>query len=174
VHKRTKKYLNFVIDKLTNSIENTLSGEVFDTEIAQVTDKDIKAIKGKDWQFSWRSEFKDNSKQIFKLTTTNNPTIIQGLLSIEDKEDHIFMHLVESAKFNLGKHKLYLGVPGNLVAYACKVSFDRGYEGFVAFDSKTVLIEHYQKSLGATHLGGRRMYIDTKAAGRLISQYFKT
>ncbi|HWY09789.1 MAG TPA: hypothetical protein VN026_00615 [Bacteroidia bacterium] len=174
MHKRTKKYLNFVIDKLTNSIENTLSGEVFDTEIAQVTDKDIKAIKGKDWQFSWRSEFKDNSKQIFKLTTTNNPTIIQGLLSIEDKEDHIFMHLVESAKFNLGKHKLYLGVPGNLVAYACKVSFDRGYEGFVAFDSKTVLIEHYQKSLGATHLGGRRMYIDTKAAGRLISQYFKT
>ncbi len=172
--KRTKKYLDFVIDKLTNSIENTLSGEVFDTEITEVSDKDIKAIKDKNWHFHWKSEFKDSSKQIFKLTTTNNPTIIQGLLSIEDKSDHIFMHLVESAKFNLGKHKLYLGVPGNLVAYACKVSFDRGYEGFVAFDSKTVLIEHYQKTLGASHIGGRRMYIDTKAAGKLVSQYFKT
>jgi len=84
------------------------------------------------------------------------------------------MHLVESAKFNLGKHKLYLGVPGNLVSYACKVSFDKGYEGFVAFDSKTALVEHYQKTLGATHLGGRKMYIDTKAAGKLVSQYFKT
>lgn len=172
--KRSKKYLNFVIDKLTNSIENSLTGEVFDTEITQVAGIDIKAIKSKDWQFNWKLEFKDNSKQIFKLTTTNNPTIIQGLLSIEDKNDHVFLHLVESAKFNLGKYKLYLGVPGNLVAYACKVSFDRGYEGFVAFDSKTVLIEHYQKSLGAIHLGGRRMYIDTRAAGRLVSQYFNT
>jgi hypothetical protein len=174
MRKQNKKYQDFVIDKLTNSIENTLSGEVFDTEIAQITSKDIRSINYKDWGFNWRSEFKDNSKQIFKLTTTNNPSIIQGLLSIEDKEDHIFMHLVESAKFNLGKHKLYLGVPGNLVAYACKISFDKGYEGFVAFDSKTLLIEHYQKTLGATHLGGRRMYINTKAAGKLVSHYFKT
>ncbi len=172
--RRTKKYLNFVIDKLTNSIENTLTGEIFDTEITRITDKDFKTIKSKDWQFNWKSEFKDKSKLIFKLTTTNNPTIIQGLLSIEDKDDHIFMHLVESSKFNLGKHKIYLGVPGNLVAYACKVSFDKGYEGYVAFDSKTILIEHYQKSLGATHLRDRRMFVDTKAAGKLVSQYFKS
>ncbi len=172
--KRTKKYQSFFIDKLTNSIENTLSGEIFDTEITLISDKDISAIKRKDWQFDWKTEFKDPSKKIFKLTTNNNPTIIQGLLSIEKIEDHVFMHLVESAKFNLGKHKLYLGVPGNLVAYACKVSFDNGYEGYVAFDSKTALIEHYQKTLGATHLSGRRMYIDTRAAGKLVSQYFKT
>lgn len=172
--RRTKKYLDFVIDKLTNSIENTLTGEVFDTEITQITDSDFKTIKNKDWQFNWKSEFKDKSKFIFKLTTTNNPTIIQGLLSIEDKDDHIFMHLVESSKFNLGKNKIYLGVPGNLVAYACKVSFDKGYDGYVAFDSKTVLLEHYQKSLGATHFKERRMFIDTIAAGKLVSQYFKS
>ena len=170
--KGSQKYLNFIIDKLTNSIENTLSGEIFDTEIVQIIDS--KTIKHKDWQFNWKTELKDKSKQVFKLTTVNNSNIIQGLLSIEDKEDHVFMHLVESAKFILGKHKLYLGVPGNLVAYACKVSFDKGYEGFVAFDSKTVLIEHYQKSLGASHLGGRRMYIETVAAARLVSHYFKT
>ena len=172
--KQTKKYLDFVIDKLTNSIENILTGEVFDTEITRISDEDIKTIKNKDWQFNWRSEFKDKSKLIFKLTTANNPTIIQGLISIEDKDDHFFMHLVESSKFNLGKHKIYLGIPGNLVAYACKVSFDQGYEGYVAFDSKTVLIEHYQKSLGATHIRDRRMFIDTKAAGKLVSQYFKS
>ena len=174
MRKRAKKYHDFVIDKLTNSIENSLSGEVFDTEIVRIAEKDIKSLKYNDWKFNWKSEFKDHSKHIFKLTTTNNPTIIHGLLSIEDKDDHIFMHLVESAKFNLGKHKLYLGVPGNLVAYACKVSFDKGYEGFVAFDSKTLLIEHYENTLGATHLGGRRMYIDTKAAANLVSHYFKT
>jgi hypothetical protein len=84
------------------------------------------------------------------------------------------MHLVESSKFNLGKNKIYLGVPGNLVAYACKVSFDKGYDGYVAFDSKTVLIEHYQKTLGATHFKERRMFIDTISAGKLVSQYFKS
>jgi hypothetical protein len=46
---------------------------------------------------------KDKSKEVYKLSTFNNPSIIQGLISIEEKEDHIFMHLVESAGFNKGK-----------------------------------------------------------------------
>jgi hypothetical protein len=113
-------------------------------------------------------------KQVFKLTTQNNPMIIQGLLSIEDKSDHIFMHLIESAKFNKGRNKTYFGVPGNLVAYACKVSMERGYDGFLAFDAKTVLIKHYQESLHATHFLGTRMFIEPVAANRLISSYFKS
>jgi hypothetical protein len=32
--------LDFEIDKLTNSIENTSTGEVFDTEIVRLTSKD--------------------------------------------------------------------------------------------------------------------------------------
>jgi hypothetical protein len=89
--------------------------------------KDIKSIPGKDWLFDWKTEIKDKSKEVYKLSTVNNPSIIQGLISIEEKEDHIFMHLVESAGFNKGKDKIYLGVPGNLVAFACKVSKERGY-----------------------------------------------
>jgi hypothetical protein len=52
--------------------------------------KDIKQIKKADWQFNWENELKDKTKEIYKLTTINNPTIIQGLVSIEDKQDHIF------------------------------------------------------------------------------------
>ena len=166
--------LSIEIDKLTNSIENTLSGEVFDTEIRRLGKSDLKVVKKPDWLFDWRSEFKTSNKEIYILTTVNNPTIIQGLLSIEDKEDHIFMHLVESAKFNKGREKLYLGVPGNLVAYACKVSKEKGYEGYVAFDSKTVLIAHYRQTLGATHLIRQRMFIDPIAANKLILRYFKS
>ena len=83
------------------------------------------------------------------------------------------MHLIESARFNKGKEKVYFGVPGNLIAYACKVSVDKGFEGFLAFDAKTALIKHYQETLHATHFRGQRMFIDTLAAIRLISQYFK-
>jgi hypothetical protein len=127
-----------------------------------------------DWQFDWYKEFKDKTKEVYKLTTVNNPKIIQGLVSIEDKHDHIFMHLIESSKFNKGKGKIYLGVPGNLVAYACKISFEKGYDGFLAFDAKTVLIKHYQESLGATHFRGRRMYIETRSAINLVKQYYKS
>ena len=39
------------------------------------------------------------------------------------------MDLFESAPFNIGKHKIYEGVAGNLVAYDCKISFQTGFEG---------------------------------------------
>jgi hypothetical protein len=166
--------LDFVIDKLTNSIENASTGEVFDTVVVRLTVKNLSLIHKSEWQFDWSNEIKDKTKEIYKLTTVNNPTIIQGLLSIEDKQDHIFMHLIESSKFNKGKGKVYLGVPGNLVAFACKVSVDKGYQGFLAFDAKTALIQHYKETLQATHFRGLRMFIENNAAQRLISQYFKS
>jgi hypothetical protein len=166
--------LDFEIDKLTNSIENVSTGEVFDTVVVLLESRDLGLIRKSEWQFDWGKELKDKTKDVYKLTTVNNPTIIQGLLSIEDKEDHVFMHLIESSKFNKGKDKVYFGVPGNLVAYACKVSFDKGYQGFLAFDAKTALIKHYQETLHATHFRGLRMFIETTAAFRLISQYFKS
>jgi hypothetical protein len=107
------------------------------------------------------------------LTTVNNPKIIHGLLCLEDKNDHIFIHLVESANFNKGTNKMYLGVAGNLFAYACKLSFEKGYEGYVAFDSKSALIDHYKNKLGATHFKGQRMYIETVNALKLVEKYFQ-
>ncbi|GAB3996846.1 hypothetical protein GCM10028807_40490 [Spirosoma daeguense] len=162
--------LDFEVDRLTNSIENVRTGEVFDTEVIRLTDKDTQQIKQVNWLFNWHKELRDKTKEVYKLTTVNNPSIIQGLISIEDKQDHVFMHLI----FNKGAEKVYVGVPGNLVAYACKVSVDKGYEGFVAFDAKSALIKHYQESLQATHFRGLRMFIETRAALRLIAHYFKS
>ena len=83
------------------------------------------------------------------------------------------MHLVESAPFNKGKSKVYSGVPGNLVAFACRLSFQRGFDGNVSFISKTQLIDHYVESLEAIHFGGRLIIIETSAAINLIDKYFK-
>ena len=166
--------LDFIIDKLTNSIENLISGDSFATEISLLTTADLKSIiKKANWLFNWKEEYKQPERDVYKLTIVNNSTIIQGLISLEVKADHVYMHLVESAPFNKGKTKLYSGVPGNLVAFACKLSFQRGHEGNVAFLSKTQLIEHYEKTLGAFHFGGRIMIIDTQAALKLINKYFQ-
>jgi len=172
VKKRRNILLDIEIDKLTNSIENTVTGEVFDTEIVRLTVDNIKLITKADWRFDWRKEIKNVTREVYKLSTVNN-TFIQGLISLEEKSDHIFLPLVESAKPNKGKSKIYLGVPGNLVAYACKKSFDIGHEGFVSFESKSALIDHYKKTLGAIQIDRQKMYINTINAKILISKYFK-
>lgn len=166
--------LDFIIDKLTNSIENVVTGDSFATEISIMTTNDLKtATKKNGWLFNWKNEFEEPTRDVYKLTIVNNPSIIQGLISLEVKLDHVYMHLVESAPFNKGKTKMYSGVPGNLVAFACKFSFQRGHEGNVSFLSKTQLVDHYIKTLGAIHFGGRVMIIDTRAALKLITKYFQ-
>jgi len=166
------KQFSIEIDKLTRSIENAISGDSFKTEILQVTLKDIKALKTKDWLFDWKAEYKNKLSTIYKLVIVDNSNVIQGLISVEDRNDHIYMNLIESNKHNKGTRKLYIGVPGNLVAFACLLSLEKKYNGYVSFESKTKLISHYQKSLGAKILFNNVMAIDRSAAIKLITQYF--
>lgn len=171
--KQQNKGLDFIIDQLTNSIQNIVTGDSFATDISLVTTSDLKTvIKKNNWQFDWKLEFKQPERDVYKLTIVNNQSVIQGLISLEIKSDHVYMHLVESAPFNKGKTKVYAGVPGNLVAFACKLAFQRGHEGNVSFFSKTQLVHHYIDTLGAMHVGGRIMIIDTIAALKLINKYF--
>lgn len=173
VRKSREIGLDFIVDKLTNSIENVITGDSFVTEISILTIEDLKSIgKKSSWLFNWVEEYKHPERDVYKLTIVNNLKIIQGLISLEIKSDHVFMHLVESAPFNKGKSKMYTGVPGNLVAFACRLSFQRGHDGNIAFISKTKLIDHYRESLGAIHFGGRLMVIETKVALQLIDKYF--
>lgn len=158
------------VDKLTRSIENALTGESFPTEVRPLSIAAGRKLKG--WAFDWGREAGTTGLQIFQLNTFDNPTIIHGLISLEPKPDHVFMHLVESAGFNKGRNKVYLGVLGNLVAFACRWSFELGHDGFVSFDSKSVLKAHYEQALGATELGGLRLYLGTPAATALVKRYY--
>jgi len=166
------RYLDIEIDKLTNSIENRIDGSVYDTTVTQLSSADKNQIRKSEWNFDWHLELSIKNRKVYKLSTCADLATIQGMISFEIKSDHIYLHLIESASFNRGKTKLYLGVPGNLVAFACKSSFACGFGGYVAFDAKTVLIKHYQETLYATHFRGTKMYIETSAALRLINKYF--
>jgi hypothetical protein len=174
VVKRGQTGLDFEIDKLTNSVENVITGDSFPTQVTLVSQADLRSITKKvGWQFDWRYEFRQPEREVYKLTIINNLAVVQGLISLEAKADHLYMHLLENAPFNKGKSKVYAGVAGNLVAFACRLSFQRGFEGNVSFISKSKLIDHYAITLGAVHIGGRIMIIETLAAKRLIDRYFK-
>ncbi len=175
VKKVEPNYLEFEIDKLTRSIENVASGDSFATDITHLVKTDLKQVSKKNgWVFNWKTELNFPEREVYKLTIQGNPNIIQGLVSLSIDSDHVYMNLIESAPFNKGKMKVYLGVPGNLVAYTCRLSFQRGFEGFVSFHSKTKIIDHYIKTLGAYHFGGQLMIIDTLPAKGLIEKYFKS
>lgn len=172
--RQSKYHIGIEIDRLTNSILNTISGDSFETIVSRLSKDDLKGISLKvGWKFDWKKEFKLTDRKIYKLTIEGNPHILQGLVSLSDYSDHFYLHLIESAPFNLGAHKLYEGVPGNLFAFACKLSLDRGYEGFISFTSKTRLISHYEKTLGASHIGNHKMIIFPDGALKLINKYFK-
>lgn len=68
-----KKHIDIEIDKLTNSIENVITEEVFQTEFSKVTNKELKK---KDWLFDWHKELKDKNNEVYKMTTFENKHII--------------------------------------------------------------------------------------------------
>ena len=62
-------HLAFIVEKLTNSIQNTISGDSFATEVLRLTKADLKQVTKKNgWNFNWASELADNTKEVFKLT----------------------------------------------------------------------------------------------------------
>ena len=93
--------LDFVVDALTNSIRNTISGDSFRTEVLRLTKNDLKQITKKNgWNFNWKTELENNIKEVYKLTIVGNTNIVQGLVSLTKNSDHIYMDLLENAPFN--------------------------------------------------------------------------
>jgi hypothetical protein len=89
---KKKTYIDIIIDKLTHSIENSISGDVFDTEIILMTSKNKRQIKKAEWLFDWNREIDKSDRQVFRLVIRNNENVIQGLISISDYKDHIYLH----------------------------------------------------------------------------------
>lgn len=168
------KHPHFFIDKITNSIEEAATGISHDTDIVLVTASEIKTVLKKDgWFFNWKKEFKVSGHQMYKLVIEGQQKI-QGLISLEPVSgvghNFIEMHLIENAPYNYGANKLFAGVAGNMVAFACKKSFDLG---FVAFVSKTELTDHYIQTLGAQLIyGNNRMAIFPESVKKLVNSYY--
>jgi len=169
------KQLDFEIDKLTRSIENVITGDSFPTEVLPLEKPDLLQLTKKNkWKFNWKEEYNASDREIYKLTIIGNFSVIQGVVSTTISDGYMEMPLIESAPFNYGNHKMYNGVAGNLVAFVCKLSFERGFDGYVGFIAKTKLIAHYEKTLGAVHIGAQRMIIQKPQAAILVNKYFPT
>lgn len=161
------------IDALTESVVEVSTGKTFKTEVTEVTKEFLNSINKKNgWKFNWKIEARLNNRNIFKLTLHSKISVLLGLICIETKEDHVHIHLVENSPENVGRAKVYQGIGGNLFAFACKESYEKGFDGVVSFYAKTQLIEHYSVTLGAMLFSNNKMVIPEKNAYLLVCKYF--
>lgn len=159
------------IDGLTRSIVAADTNESISTTIIWWDQLKPSQKRLSKWNFNWQGEV--GMKRKVAALTIRDEHQLQGLISFTVEHDHVFVHLVESAPHNVGQSKKFMGVPGNLFAFACQESLRLGFEGSLAFIAKTELITHYEATLSAIQAGtSQRMIIRADAARKLISQYF--
>jgi hypothetical protein len=167
------KGVEFYVDAITNSIVDVVTGESIETDVEPVETCDLKRILKKNgWKFNWKIESQYPDRQLYKLLIRDDE-VIQGLICLQPLGGYVEMHLIETAPHNFGRKKKYLGVPPNMVAFACKMSFEMGFRGYVGFTPKTKLIQHYIDTLGAELIFRDRMQIYGKSAEKLVNSYFK-
>ena len=168
--------IDIEIDSLTDCLIDRSTGEKFDTVYRliskTITKDDAQKLMKAGWKFDWSVPHSEGY-EIYELMVKGSNEI-QGLIALKHFRDQLFtfVDLVESNPNNIGQSGKFEGVGAHLFAIACKLSFEVGNEGYVQFISKTNLIEHYKKILGAQLIGNQSMFLDTTAAYNLVKKYF--
>lgn len=150
---------------------DTRTQEVKEADIVEVEKEDYDYIEESDqFEFDWKKEGKNH--QVYKIHLSDEQEEILGLIAINDvnQEFRIHVNLLEVAKRNIGKNKIYDRIAGCLLAFACELAFDRSYGGFVSLTPKTALINHYCKQYGFRQFG-RQLAVDYMEALAIIKKY---
>lgn len=158
------------------NIIHTHSSKTKEATIQITTFRDMPKVKD-GWNFNWRKLFKTEGAEIYKLTIEENETEIEGIVMLTlMNEEMLYMNNIEIAPHNYGANGKYENIAGCLIAFACLKSMELGkntYEGYLTFESKTVLIDLYKNKYGATSAMGQRMFIAPDAGEKLINKYLE-
>lgn len=145
------------------------SGKLVEAVIELVEDEDWKVIeRDKRFGFKW---IKEKSQIVHKIRLSVEKRIL-GLLSIEDipKELRLHIRLIEVNANDIGRQKEYENIAGCLIAFTCKQSFKKNYDGFVSLYSKTELRKLYTEKYGFQELG-MNLYTELSNSEELIKKY---
>jgi hypothetical protein len=158
-------------------LKDTISGILVEAEIT-VTGLSDMPLKKDGWNFNWRQLYQEHiGTMLFKLTLEDSPKQVEGMLMLTLQGNGLlYMDCVEVAPHNYGSKGRYDLVAGCLLAYGCLMGKEHGkeqYEGYLSFESKTVLIEMYQEKYGATWAMGQRMFFSPEAGIKLIELYLR-
>lgn len=148
------------------------SGESLPAIIQKLLNEDFVSIQlSEQFEFNWNIE---REKEVYKITLIGNEDEVLGVMSLIDhsNEYRIHLNLIEVQTQHIGKHKQIDRIAGCLIAFACELAFERGYEGFVSLQPKSELIDLYQNKYGFSQQGVL-LAIEQEAAIRLIKKYLR-
>lgn len=128
---------------------------------------DASLLQQQGWSFDWSLTAEET---VIRLTIKNS-NVIQGLAAYNNDEKFIKLDLVESAPYNRGRDRRYVGVGLVLFAIIATISFEVGDDGYVLFVPKTKLHDYYAHKFGAKDIGDGNQYFDTAAAKKLIGKF---
>lgn len=132
------------------------------------------------WRFNFSKHSKKRDFETYILTTEKAPDTIEGCLIINAKSPYeVYMAFIEIAPHNKGDNKKYKRVAGCLIAYACRQSFIKGKEGYLAFDVKEEekeneikLMKLYNQKYGAVRIdNSTTMIILPEGSEKLINEF---
>lgn len=76
------------IDKLTNSIENAISGDSFETELLVLEKNDLKQIsKRKGWLFDWKKSIIMMEGKFISYSSKGIPLLFKDWLAVQKTKD---------------------------------------------------------------------------------------
>lgn len=146
------------------------SGKYSEALISRFYKEELTNIVKERFDFDWEQEA---AYEMYKITLIND-VCVMGLMSIQTiaQEQRVEIRLLESAKENKGRSKLYDLIAGCLIATACQLAFEHGFKGFVSLRPKTELIPHYIRKYNFSPMGNH-LFVDGEVSTFLISEYLE-
>lgn len=152
------------------TIVEVRSGKSKSVIIRPVNEEDLKILTRKRYYFSWKKE-KPNA-HLYKLCIVGEEDIL-GVMALVDipSDQRVEIRLLASAKENVGKGKVYEGIAGCLIGFACRESVKKyGDLACVSLLPKTELKEHYRKKYGMND-AGFQLFVEGLSLINLINKY---
>ncbi len=171
--------VNVWIDEFTPCLKDTLTGDIIETEVVQVTRKSFlsKYKKANGWYVDWEKLLAEN--EVFALVVKGTADI-QGMVALSPNSDYqaIYINWMCAAPCNnkeIVSEPKYQGVGGHLFAIAIDKSFEYGFDGVVTgFAANADLLMHYVDVFEAFPLRALHPYhfvIEEMAARRIKGVY---
>lgn len=121
---------------------------------------------------TWRNELYRPGNSVWKITDMETKTI-QGVISLREKRDHVYVNLIESAPHNRSHPKIFVNIARVLIAFAGKRSIEIGADGFIALKPKDSLRNYYVENFRAFPLLDRNVGIADVVTKYWIRIYFR-
>jgi hypothetical protein len=144
------------------------NGKTHPVRIEPLTDQDYTKLTKSKYFFDWKTE---KEYETFKLQVQGSNEIL-GVMSLIGHEDsRIQINLLAVSKENRGKGKVYEGISGNLIAWACREAVKRfGENACVSLIPKTRLKNHYKKQYGMQE-AGISLFLSDEALLQILKKF---